>query len=212
MQSFRADNKPVRRGTDEVERITCNESQDLAPAGVQDRNVVGTDHSRGDYAVAILALERGDHNDVVLPDIPERPEKCVAVPGNTNVSCLSRQRRTGNVADARKDVAEIVTIHDTLLREKKKGFAEAVEQGRQEAVAWVAHAEGKNDEAAKALRAVAEKEEAEGDEPLAIPAREMLADMMLEMNRPEEALAEYEADLKFNPNRFQWSLRRGTGC
>jgi uncharacterized protein HemY len=30
----------------------------------------------------------------------------------------------------------------------------------------------------------------------------MLADMMLEMNRPEEALAEYEADLKFNPNRF----------
>jgi tetratricopeptide (TPR) repeat protein len=110
--------------------------------------------------------------------------------------------RTGNVADARKDVAEIVTIHDTLLREKKKGFAEAVEQGRQEAVAWVAHAEGKNDEAAKALRAVAEKEEAEGDEPLAIPAREMLADMMLEMNRPEEALAEYEADLKFNPNRF----------
>ena len=89
-----------------------------------------------------------------------------------------------------------------MLSEKKKGFAEAVQQGRQEAVAWVAHAEGKNDEAAKALRAVAEKEEAEGDEPLAIPAREMLADMMLEMNRPEEALAEYEADLKFNPNRF----------
>jgi hypothetical protein len=25
---------------------------------------------------------------------------------------------------------------------------------------------------------------------------------MLEMNRPEQALAEYEADLKFNPNRF----------
>ena len=26
--------------------------------------------------------------------------------------------------------------------------------------------------------------------------------MLLEMNRPEQALAEYEKDLKFNPNRF----------
>jgi tetratricopeptide (TPR) repeat protein len=81
-------------------------------------------------------------------------------------------------------------------------FAEAVEQDRREAAAWVAHAEGNNDEAIKALRTIAEKEEAEGDEPLAIPAREMLADMLLDMNRPEQALAEYEADLKFNPNRF----------
>jgi len=110
--------------------------------------------------------------------------------------------RTGNMADARKDVAEIEAIHATLLKEKKKGFAEAVEQGRQEAAAWVAYADGKKDEAVKALRTIAEKEEAEGDEPLAIPAREMLADMMLDMSRPEDALAEYEADLKFNPNRF----------
>jgi tetratricopeptide (TPR) repeat protein len=109
---------------------------------------------------------------------------------------------TGNIVEARKDVAEIETIHSTLLKHNKKGFAEAVEQDRQEALAWVAHAEGNNDEAIKTLRAIAEKEEAEGDEPLAIPAREMLADMMLDLSRPEQALAEYEADLKFNPNRF----------
>ncbi len=110
--------------------------------------------------------------------------------------------RTGNVADARKDVAEIEALHATLVKQKKKYFADAVEQDRQEAAAWVAHAAGNNDEAIRALHTVAEKEEAEGDEPLAIPAREMLADMMLDMNRPEQALAEYEADLKFNPNRF----------
>ena len=101
-----------------------------------------------------------------------------------------------------KNVAEIETIHATLLKQKKKYFAEAVDQDHQEASAWLAHAEGNNDEAIKTLRTIAEKEEAEGDEPLAIPAREMLADMMLDMNRPEQALAEYEADLKFNPNRF----------
>ena len=110
--------------------------------------------------------------------------------------------RSGNLPDARKDVAEIDTIHATLLKQKKTSFAESVEQDRQEAAAWVAHAEGNNDEAIKTLRTIAEKEEAEGDEPLAIPAREMLADMMLDMNHPEQALTEYEADLKFNPNRF----------
>jgi hypothetical protein len=110
--------------------------------------------------------------------------------------------RSGNVADARKDLAEIEIIHTTLLKEKRKSFAEAVEQDHQEAAAWVAHAEGNNDVAIQTLRAIAEKEEAEGDEPLAIPAREMLADMMLDMNHPEQAFAEYEADLKFNPNRF----------
>ena len=110
--------------------------------------------------------------------------------------------RTGNLADARKDVAEIEAIHSSLVKQKKPGFADAVEQDRQEAAAWVAYAEGNKDEAIKALRAVAQKEEAEGDEPLAIPAREMVADMTLEMNHPEQALAEYEADLKFNPNRF----------
>jgi len=110
--------------------------------------------------------------------------------------------RNGNVADARKDVAEIEAIHNSVLGKKKMDVAESVEQDRQEAAAWVAHAEGNNDEAIKTLRTIAEKEEAEGDEPLAIPAREMLADMLIEMNRPEQALAEYEADLKFNPNRF----------
>ena len=35
-----------------------------------------------------------------------------------------------------------------------------------------------------------------------MPAREMLADMLLEMKRPEQALAEYKGDLKFNPKRF----------
>jgi tetratricopeptide (TPR) repeat protein len=110
--------------------------------------------------------------------------------------------RSGNLPDARKDVAEIDTIHTTLLKQKKTSFAQSVDQDRQEAAAWIAHAEGNNDEAIKTLRNIAEKEEAEGDEPLAIPAREMLADMMFDMNRPEQALAEYEADLKFNPNRF----------
>jgi len=110
--------------------------------------------------------------------------------------------RSGHPEEARKDIVEIASIHKLLVQQKKKYFAEAVEQDLKEATAWADHAEGKNDEAIKSLRAIAEREEAEGDEPLAIPAREMLADMLLDINRPEQALTEYEADLKYNPNRF----------
>jgi tetratricopeptide (TPR) repeat protein len=109
--------------------------------------------------------------------------------------------RTGKLDVARTSIIQLESIHRDLLQ-KRPVTAEFVDQDRQEAAAWLAHAEGKNDEATAALRQIAEKEESEGDEPLALPAREMLADMLLDMNRPQEALAEYENDLKFNPNRF----------
>jgi len=167
-------------------------------------NMYGTDFDpRTDALVTFSAryvLEMHHWADAAsLPQVPE------AETGDSAIIYWARAigaARTGNVADARKDVAEIESIHATLLKQKKKYFADAVDQDHQEAAAWLAHAEGNNDEAIKTLRTIAEKEEAEGDEPLAIPAREMLADLMLDMNRPEQALAEYEADLKFNPNRF----------
>ena len=36
-----------------------------------------------------------------------------------------------------------------------------------------------------------------------IPARELLGDMLLEMKRPAEALQEFEASQKHEPNRFR---------
>jgi len=99
-------------------------------------------------------------------------------------------------------MAEIETVRQSLLKEKKEYFAGVVAEAQKEASAWVAHAEGNDDEATKMLRAVAEKEESTGEEPEGIPAREMLADLLLESKHPEQALAEYEKDLQFNPNRF----------
>jgi tetratricopeptide (TPR) repeat protein len=111
--------------------------------------------------------------------------------------------RTGNVKQAREDIARIESVHRELLAKKKKGFAEAVEKDKTEASAWLSHAEGKNDAAVSALRMLAGKEESSGDSSdSGIPAREMLADMLLDMKQGEQALAEYKASLKFAPNRF----------
>ena len=104
--------------------------------------------------------------------------------------------------EVRKDIRAIETIHQKLVAEKKKDFAEAVDTDRKQAEAWLAFAEGKYDDAVEALRPMADKEDALGDEPQGIPTREMIAEMLREAKRPQQALAEYQTDLKFNPNRF----------
>ena len=52
------------------------------------------------------------------------------------------------------------------------------------------------------LREIAERQDVEGKGEVELPAREMLADMLLEMNRPADALREFEKSLKTDPKRF----------
>jgi tetratricopeptide (TPR) repeat protein len=104
--------------------------------------------------------------------------------------------------EVRKDIRAIEAAHQKLVAVKQKDFAEAVDTDRQQAEAWLAFAEGKYDDAVETLRPLADKEDALGDEPQGIPTREMIAEILLEAKRPQQALAEYQTDLKLNPNRF----------
>jgi tetratricopeptide (TPR) repeat protein len=109
----------------------------------------------------------------------------------------------GKAADARKEIAEIESIRKKLAEQKKsKSTLDAIDQDRKEAEAWAEYSEGKKEHAISILRSIAEKNPGVYQASDQIPAREMLADMLLEMNRPADALAEYQADLKTNPNRF----------
>jgi tetratricopeptide (TPR) repeat protein len=110
--------------------------------------------------------------------------------------------RSGNLAEAHKNLDEIERARQELVAQKKSMFADTVAEDYQEAAAWVAHAEGKDDEAIASLRKLADQNDKMGDEPEGIPAREMLADLLLDAKRPQQALVEYQTDLKLNPNRF----------
>ena len=110
--------------------------------------------------------------------------------------------RSGDVVAANKDVAEIDAIRKEHVASKKTYGAQGDEMLEQEATAWILHDQRKDEEAIAMLRKVADHEDAVGEEQTSMPAREMLADMLLEMKRPEQALAEYKGDLKFNPKRF----------
>jgi tetratricopeptide (TPR) repeat protein len=112
--------------------------------------------------------------------------------------------REGKAEQVRKEVAELVTIQKKLEPEKKKnqGEYEGVSETVTVAKAWLAHAEGHDDEAVRLLRTVADKEEGEAEASEGIPAHEMIADILLEGKHRAEALAEYEASLKNDPGRF----------
>jgi tetratricopeptide (TPR) repeat protein len=73
--------------------------------------------------------------------------------------------------------------------------------------AWIALAEKRNDEAVQLMRAAAEAEEASDKHPVTpgnvVPSRELLAEMLLTLNQPAPALAEFERSLKRDPNRFR---------
>ena len=112
--------------------------------------------------------------------------------------------RSGKVEQVRKEVEQLQAIQKELEPKKKKeeGQYQGVSEELTIAKAWLAHAEGQHDEAVKLLRSIANKEEGEAEASQGIPAHEMIADMLMEANRPGEALAEYQQALKTDPGRF----------
>lgn len=128
-----------------------------------------------------------------------------AAPGEQGVTYWARAigaARSGNVAEARRNLAGMEKIQKALADEKAGYRRNAAAHDLKEASAWVAYAEGKGDDGVATLRALAEDEEATGEHYQWLSARQMLADLLLELKRPQQALAEYQADLKINPNRF----------
>src|SRR5258706_7024867 len=116
----------------------------------------------------------------------------------------------GDAAAARQNLQKFVEISAEQDRksnhhgdQRPRKSARPEKSVRQlEAEAWVVFAEGKADDAVKTLRSAADREDADGVDSLTMPAREMLGDLLLELKRPSEALAEYKAALKNSPNRF----------
>jgi tetratricopeptide (TPR) repeat protein len=112
--------------------------------------------------------------------------------------------RSGNVAQTKKEIDQLQAILKELEPKKKKdeGEYQGVSEELTIAKAWLAHAEGRHDEAVTLLRSIADKEEGEAEASQGIPAHEMLGDMLMDANRPEEALVEYQESLKNDPGRF----------
>jgi hypothetical protein len=114
--------------------------------------------------------------------------------------------RSGDTASASKDIERLSSIQRSLAEAKETYWATQVEIERRSAAAWLAHAEGKQDEALKLMRSAADLEGSTEKNPVTpgaiVPARELLGELLLELREPRLALKEFEASLLVAPNRF----------
>jgi tetratricopeptide (TPR) repeat protein len=114
--------------------------------------------------------------------------------------------RTGDTAAARQAIAKLEAIRDGLKGQKGFDWATQVEVQRRAASAWLARAEKQNDSAVVLMRSAADLEDSTDKHPVTpgsvLPAREQLADLLLELGKPDAALVEYEASLRSAPARF----------
>jgi Flp pilus assembly protein TadD len=124
--------------------------------------------------------------------------------------------RTGKLDAARTEVAKVAELRDKL-REAKIGYwAQQVDIQWQVASAWLLYAEGKQDDALKAMAAAADAEDKTEKAPVTpgpiMPARELYGEMLLDRGMAKEALAAFEATLKKEPNRLGATLGAGAAA
>ncbi len=114
--------------------------------------------------------------------------------------------RGGNVASAKRDLASLEALRDAMTAAKNAYWANQAEIQRLAVAGWVARAEGRNDEAVALLRQAADREDATEKHPVTPgsiqPAREMLAELLLDLTQPVAALKEFEASSRTDPNRL----------
>jgi tetratricopeptide (TPR) repeat protein len=115
--------------------------------------------------------------------------------------------RSSDLAAANASLQALESSRKQLEQMNEGYWAEQVEIQRLEVDAWVRLAAGQKETALATMKSAVHSES--GNEksditpgPLA-PARELLGEMLLELNEPSTALAEFEAGLQTEPNRFR---------
>jgi tetratricopeptide (TPR) repeat protein len=163
------------------------------------------------------ALEMRDWSSAAaLQPIPN------ALAENATMTWWARAIGDGHLHHSQQAQADLAQ-YEALMAEVRKGrhayYADSTgaQIERNEIAAWVSFAaispslaaDPHQNEALKRMRDAADLQDKVGQGEVDIPAREMLADMLLELHEPQLALEEYRAALKLSPNRFNGLFNAG---
>jgi tetratricopeptide (TPR) repeat protein len=165
------------------------------------------------YAVAAIparyALERHDWPAAAALSAPAIGFPLERFPWAEAMIAYARalgQARTGNIAGAEAEVGRLQSLEDKL-KGNDTYWANQVEVQRLAAAGILAHVRGDDKNAVALVRAAADLDATMDKHPATpssvLPARELLADLLLELNQPAAALIEYRAMLNTDPNRFR---------
>jgi hypothetical protein len=165
--------------------------------------------SVGCFALAAIparyALERQDWKQAVQLALRETP-----FPYADAMTWFARglgAARLGQAAAANESATALQQIRERLSKASENYWARQVEIQELAVEAWAALAAGKKEEALRQMKSAAELED--GTEKSAVtpgplaPARELLGEMLLQMNESAQALEQFEVTLKKEPGRFR---------
>jgi len=153
---------------------------------------------------ARFAIERGAWAEAAALELQPMAPPADAITHFTRAMGFAR---LGDSANARKDIAKLQALRDELIGSKQDYWAEQVDIQHKAAAAWAAHAEGKKSESLTLMRSAADLEDA-SEKHVAMenrlwPMRELLGELLLELNQPALALKEFEASLGEARNRLR---------
>ena len=118
--------------------------------------------------------------------------------------------RSGQPAAARAEVAVLRGLREPVLHREGAYWAGLVDVYAGAADAWIAYAAGDTAAALRLMREAAARDDGREKHILLenklLPMRELYGELLLELGRPNEALAAFEASLRSAPNRFDGFL------
>ena len=110
------------------------------------------------------------------------------------------------MAAARREADELALIRKTLPQTRDYDWSGSIRAQWETVLALITWAEGSKAEGIQKRRAAAEHEDSMDKHPVTpgplLPAREILADLLMDSGSAAAALKEYEAVLKTSPRRF----------
>jgi tetratricopeptide (TPR) repeat protein len=182
-----------------------------ARKAVEEAREVKGDQARfiAPYALAAMparyALERGDWK--AAANLQPQPDKYAFTEAMTQFARALGAARTGDAASAQKAAERLAALGEELKVAKNVYWGGEVEVMRLSSLAWTALAQKKEGEALETMRRAADMEDKTEKHIVTparlVPARELLADLLMELKRPAEALKEYEASQLREPKRFR---------
>ncbi len=160
---------------------------------------------------ARYALERGEWGAAANLSLhPTREQfNWAPFPEGEAVNAYARglgAARTGDAAAAKVELTRLQHLRATMLTQKKDYWVKQADIQEQAISAWIARVEGRNDDALKLMRETADVDKTEEHIMMPgrlIPVREMLGELMLELNQPAQALPAFEQALVNDPNRLR---------
>lgn len=166
------------------------------------------------YAFAAIparyALERGDWQQAARLELSPPDLAWSRFPQAEAIHVFARglgAARSGDAASARKAVQRLEALRDALRSSGSDYWAGQTEFQISTIDAWIALDEQREQDALRLMRVAADAEDASDKHPVTpgnvAPSRELLAEMLLLIGNPGEALTEFERSLRRDPNRLR---------